>query len=52
MKHLKKFNTTTEYDQFKAGDQYILPNVSFVVESGVAFNPTEVEKWGKIVLSD
>lgn len=40
MKHLKKFNTTTEYDQFKSGSEFVLPNVSFVVESaGVKFNP-------------
>lgn len=40
MKHLKKFNTTTEYDQFKSGSEFVLPNVSYVVENtGVAFSP-------------
>lgn len=38
MKHLKKFNTTIEYDQFKSGSEFVLPNVSFVVENdGVMF---------------
>lgn len=40
MKYLKKFNTTTEYDQFKSGSEFVLPNVSFVVENtGVKFSP-------------
>lgn len=50
MKHLKKFNTTTEYYQFKSGSEFVLPNVSFVVENaGVAFSP-KVEKWGKVTV--
>lgn len=45
MKHLKKFNTTTEYDQFKSGSEFILPNVSFVVENtGVKFSPKATVK--------
>ena len=42
MKYLKKFNTTTEYDQFKSGSDYVLPNVSYVVENAVVkFNPKQ-----------
>jgi hypothetical protein len=33
VKHLKKFNTATEYDQFKSGSDYILPNVSYILGS-------------------
>jgi hypothetical protein len=40
MKYIKKFNTTTEYDQFKDSEDYILPNVSFVTENKhVGFYP-------------
>jgi hypothetical protein len=40
MKYLKKFNTTTDYDQFKSGSEFVLPNVSFVVENkSVEFEP-------------
>lgn len=40
MKHLKKFETNSAFDEFKAGDQYILPNVSFVVANKhVSFDP-------------
>lgn len=40
MKYLKRFKQTSEYEAFKAGDEYVLPNVSFVVENAVvAFNP-------------
>lgn len=35
MKYLKKFDTTTEYDQFKVGNTFITPNVSFIVDGGV-----------------
>lgn len=35
MKYLKKFNTTTEYDQFKSGSEFVLPNVSYVENSDV-----------------
>lgn len=33
MKHLKLFNYTTEYDTFKNGEEYILPNVSYIAET-------------------
>lgn len=40
MKHLKKFNTATDYDQFKSGSEFVLPNVSYIVdETEVKFNP-------------
>ena len=39
MKYLKKFNQASEYEAFKAGDEYITPNVSFVKDSNeVMFN--------------
>jgi hypothetical protein len=40
MKYLKYFNTTTEYDQFKSGSDYVLPNVSYIEElKDIKFNP-------------
>ena len=40
MKYLKKFNQASEYEAFKVGDEYITPNVSYVVDGGgVMFNP-------------
>ena len=40
MKYIKLFNTTTEYDQFKVGSDYILPNVSYMAsEDKVSFDP-------------
>ena len=40
MKYLKKFNQASEYEAFKVGDEYVLPNVSYVVEgSEVKFDP-------------
>lgn len=40
MKYLKKFNQASEYEAFKAGDEYITPNVSYVVDGGeVKFGP-------------
>lgn len=52
MKHLKLFKTATEYDQFKSGSEFILPNVSYVLETGeVGFDPyiPPVPKAGDIV---
>jgi hypothetical protein len=44
MKHLKLFNSTTEYDTFKNGEEYILPNVSYIVnDGGVMFTPAPEE---------
>lgn len=40
MKYLKKFNQASEYEAFKVGDEYITPNVSYVVDgSEVKFGP-------------
>ena len=33
MKYLKKFNESSEYDAFKSSENYILPNVSWIVAS-------------------
>lgn len=38
MKYLKNFNTISEYNQFKEGDAFILPNVSYVQNDTVYFN--------------
>jgi hypothetical protein len=45
MKYLKKFNQASEYEAFKAGDEYITPNVSYVVEG----SEVKFEKSNKIV---
>lgn len=40
MKHLKLFNDVASYDAFKNGEDYILPNVSYIEETeSVEFNP-------------
>lgn len=40
MKHLNLFKTETEYNQFKDSEDYVLPNVSYVEETGeIGFNP-------------
>lgn len=40
MKYLKKFNQASEYEAFKVGDEYITPNVSYVVDGAeVKFGP-------------
>lgn len=44
MKHLKLFNDTTSYNAWKTGDEFILPNVSYVKE----INSVKYEK-GEIV---
>lgn len=50
MKYLKKFNTTSEYDQFKSGSEFVLPNVSFVENSDVVmYNPYAKAKSGVIM---
>lgn len=50
MKHLKLFETEVQYESFKSGEDFILPNVSFVVENAdVKFSP-KVEKWGKVTV--
>lgn len=33
MKYLKYFKQTSEYEVFKESEDYVLPNVSFVVET-------------------
>ena len=52
MKYLKYFETEAAYEAYKNGSEFVLPNVSFVVENtGVAFNPyvAPVPKAGDIV---
>lgn len=40
MKHLNLFKTESEYNQFKDSEDYVLPNVSYVEETGeIGFNP-------------
>lgn len=40
MKHLKLFENTQSYDNFKNGDDFILPNVSYILEgSKLFYNP-------------
>jgi hypothetical protein len=40
MKYLKYLQTTNEFESFKNSEDYILPNVSYVVETkGVSFEP-------------
>ena len=39
-KYLKKFNTKEEYEAFKEGEEFVLPNVSHVTNSKfVSFHP-------------
>ena len=41
MKHLKLFNDTVSYDAWKNSEGYVLPNVSYVVETeNVSFEPS------------
>ena len=40
MKYLKKFEKTSEYDDFKNGSEWVTPNVSYIVEhSSLNFQP-------------
>lgn len=40
MKYLKQFANESDYQAFKESEEYITPNVSYVVEnSGVSFSP-------------
>ena len=44
MKYLKYFETEAEYTAYKNGSDYVLPNVSSIVETGeVAFSPKPQE---------
>jgi hypothetical protein len=44
MKYLKKFNQASEYEAFKVGDEYITPNVSYIIEgNGVVYNIAKTE---------
>ena len=41
MKYLKYLQTTNDFESFKNSEDYILPNVSYVVETeGVSFDPS------------
>jgi hypothetical protein len=51
MKYLKKFNQASEYEAFKAGDEYVTPNVSNVVSTGVVHYGPYVEEPGIGTLS-
>ena len=49
MKYLKYFEDASAYEAYKNGSDFILPNVSYVVDNNqVKFNPI---KWGKVILS-
>ena len=49
-KYLKLFNQDAEYHLFKESEEYILPNVSFIVESNsIAYNPFTETKSGVIM---
>lgn len=37
-KYLKNFNTTEEYEDFREGDQYLVPNVSFIENTASVIN--------------
>ena len=40
MKYLKKFETTSQFDDFKNGSEWITPNISYIVEqSSLNFQP-------------
>lgn len=40
MKYLKYLQTTNDFESFKNSENYILPNVSYVVETqGVSYEP-------------
>ena len=50
MKYLKYFKQSANYQQFKESEEYILPNVSYVVDSTkVYYNPFETVKSGVIM---
>ena len=45
MKYLKQFNQASEYEVFKESEDYVLPNVSYVVETkGVSYAPKKAFK--------
>ena len=46
MKYLKLFNQASEYEAFKVGDEYVTPNVSHVVSTGVVHYEPYVEEPG------
>ena len=43
MKHLKLFETEAQYESFKSGSDYVLPNVSYVESEGVYYEPYKEE---------
>ena len=54
MKYLKKFNESSEYDAFKGSEDYILPNVSYIVASDTVMygiSKTEEGKYKVILVS-
>lgn len=44
MKYLKQFKQASEYEAFKAGDEYITPNVSYVEDGNLYYNPAKSVK--------
>lgn len=40
MKHLKLFNQVSEYETYMDGDEVVLPNVSYVKDGEVYYNPS------------
>lgn len=36
MKYLKKFDNTSDYESYKSGSDFILPNVSYIVAGGLS----------------
>ena len=40
MKHLKLFENTNQYESYKNGSDYVLPNVSYVYDIGNEFVKT------------
>lgn len=43
MKYLKKFNSVAEYLAYLEGGEMLKPNVSYIVNSNIAYNPLEFD---------
>ena len=44
MKYLKYFQEDSEYTEYKNSSDYVLPNVSYVVDGGVYYTAYVLEK--------
>jgi hypothetical protein len=51
MKYLKYFKTESEYNSFKGGSDFVLPNVSYIEGSNLYYNPL-IESTGSYVAVD